>query len=49
VTITPIPADRTPIPLPWDAPAGPAMTLQLHGAKVELPDGGEGGIQIRNC
>jgi len=35
MAITPIPADRTPFPLPPGANGGLVFTLQLHGAKVE--------------
>lgn len=40
LTITPIPVDRTPFPLPPGATRdGFAFTLQLHGAKVEDAQG----------
>jgi RHS repeat-associated protein len=39
VSITPVPADRTPFPLPQGINDGLVFTLQLHGARVEGPKG----------
>jgi RHS repeat-associated protein len=39
MSITPIPADRTPFPLPQGVNDALVFTLQLHGAKIEGPKG----------
>ncbi|MFY9620674.1 MAG: kelch repeat-containing protein [Pyrinomonadaceae bacterium] len=39
MSITPIPADRTPFPLPAGVTDALVFTLQLHGAKIEGPQG----------
>jgi hypothetical protein len=39
LSITPIPADRTPFPLPQGVNDALVFTLQLHGARVEGPKG----------
>jgi RHS repeat-associated protein len=39
LTITPIPLDRAPFSLPPGAKEGLLFTLQMHGAKVEGPNG----------
>ncbi|HKZ80773.1 MAG TPA: RHS repeat-associated core domain-containing protein [Pyrinomonadaceae bacterium] len=39
VAITPIPVDRPPFPLPPGVTDGLLYTLQLHGARVEGPNG----------
>ncbi|HEX2269132.1 MAG TPA: kelch repeat-containing protein, partial [Pyrinomonadaceae bacterium] len=39
VAITPVPADRTPFPLPQGVTDALVFTLQLHGARIEGPKG----------
>jgi YD repeat-containing protein len=47
LSMTPIPLDRTPFPLPKDSDISLFFTFQTHGAKVEMLDGSESpGAQI---
>jgi RHS repeat-associated protein len=47
LTMTPVPVDRTPVPLPQGTRIPMFFTLQTHGAKVEMIDGSENpGAQI---
>jgi RHS repeat-associated protein len=46
LTITALPIDRPPFPLPPGTTAGMLLTLQMHGAKVEVPGPAETGLHL---